>query len=477
MKSFMRAQTRGQAAMEFLMTYGWAIMAAIIALGVLAYFGVFKQSAYSPEQAYVTPPFYAEGAAAQNAPGTDGQLQLELANHGGEDYTITGIDATGCGALGGTFTINPSTSQVFTIPCNPLSAIASAQEGQSVTGTFAVTYLRSGSLLAQTVMGQFVAKVRRGIAPVLSVLFGGATPANGSTQGSPNIPVALTTTSSGSLERYAFVDLDRSLVGWWRFDDVNDVGDLIIDLSTYSTANLSIYNVVTNGKFGNAFNFTPATSGGSGRVTLGVADPSAANYRPGLDISKAITISAWVYVYADTPPQQNSIINTGFGNVNTLYNIDLDTTTSPTTLIFKRADAGANLVTATALLPAFAEEEWHQVAVTVDDSVTRNVILYFDGVQVGTDSYVGTPTFAPSLLIGMAGDHFGSLSFNGLLDDFLMFNRSLSASEIASLYDSQANPYSYTFIGQSSGTHVFQGHVVDAGGNKSSTAWRTVTIV
>ena len=32
---------RGQAAMEFLMTYGWAILAAITAIGVLAYFGVF----------------------------------------------------------------------------------------------------------------------------------------------------------------------------------------------------------------------------------------------------------------------------------------------------------------------------------------------------------------------------------------------------------------------------------------------------
>lgn len=33
---------KGQAAMEFLMTYGWAILAAIIAIGVLAYFGVFS---------------------------------------------------------------------------------------------------------------------------------------------------------------------------------------------------------------------------------------------------------------------------------------------------------------------------------------------------------------------------------------------------------------------------------------------------
>ncbi len=40
--------TKDSPAMEFLMTYGWAILAAIIAIGVLAYFGVFAP-AVEPE--------------------------------------------------------------------------------------------------------------------------------------------------------------------------------------------------------------------------------------------------------------------------------------------------------------------------------------------------------------------------------------------------------------------------------------------
>jgi len=39
---------KGQAAMEFLMTYGWAILAAIIAIGVLAAFGVFSPGKLTP---------------------------------------------------------------------------------------------------------------------------------------------------------------------------------------------------------------------------------------------------------------------------------------------------------------------------------------------------------------------------------------------------------------------------------------------
>lgn len=37
---------KGQMALEFLMTYGWAILSAIIVIGVLAYFGVFSPKNY-----------------------------------------------------------------------------------------------------------------------------------------------------------------------------------------------------------------------------------------------------------------------------------------------------------------------------------------------------------------------------------------------------------------------------------------------
>lgn len=39
---------QGQAAMEFLMTYGWAILVVIAAIGALAYFGVLKPALFRP---------------------------------------------------------------------------------------------------------------------------------------------------------------------------------------------------------------------------------------------------------------------------------------------------------------------------------------------------------------------------------------------------------------------------------------------
>jgi hypothetical protein len=48
--------TKGQAAMEFLMTYGWAILAALVAIGALAYFGVFNHQGILPERTLFSAP-------------------------------------------------------------------------------------------------------------------------------------------------------------------------------------------------------------------------------------------------------------------------------------------------------------------------------------------------------------------------------------------------------------------------------------
>ncbi len=74
---------KGQAAMEFLMTYGWAILAAIIAIGVLAYFGVFSPGKYTSGSAVVTSPFYAN---AWNVKASSG-VTLELKNNGEKTTT------------------------------------------------------------------------------------------------------------------------------------------------------------------------------------------------------------------------------------------------------------------------------------------------------------------------------------------------------------------------------------------------------
>ena len=48
---------RGQAAMEFLATYGWAILVVLIAIAALAYFGIFNPRMFVSEQVIFGPEF------------------------------------------------------------------------------------------------------------------------------------------------------------------------------------------------------------------------------------------------------------------------------------------------------------------------------------------------------------------------------------------------------------------------------------
>ncbi len=94
-------EKRGQAAMEFLMTYGWAILAAIIAIAVLAYFGVFNPGRYTTETCAVSAPFVCDdNSAATVANG----ISLVLRNGGDEDYNIKTIKVTNCDTTGEDFT-------------------------------------------------------------------------------------------------------------------------------------------------------------------------------------------------------------------------------------------------------------------------------------------------------------------------------------------------------------------------------------
>ncbi len=72
---------RGQAAMEFLMTYGWAILVVLAAIGALAYFGVLSPDNFLPEQCTVSPEFGNTCLEAQANAG--GEVLLGLRNNVG----------------------------------------------------------------------------------------------------------------------------------------------------------------------------------------------------------------------------------------------------------------------------------------------------------------------------------------------------------------------------------------------------------
>ena len=150
---------KGQAAMEFLMTYGWAILAAIIAIGVLAYFGVFSPGKYTTGSTVVNPPFYANAWNVQaevGGVGSNSGIILELRNNGGEDFEIQSVDVAGCGTFSTPTTVATGALQAFTIDCGTNVLV----EGASFKGDITITYLKEGtSTVELTSTGTIAEKV------------------------------------------------------------------------------------------------------------------------------------------------------------------------------------------------------------------------------------------------------------------------------------------------------------------------------
>jgi len=77
--------------MEFLMTYGWAILVVLVAIGALAYFGVLNPGRYLPSSCMIAP-----GVSCDDFKATATDVQLILRNGMGDSLTATNVAISGC---------------------------------------------------------------------------------------------------------------------------------------------------------------------------------------------------------------------------------------------------------------------------------------------------------------------------------------------------------------------------------------------
>jgi len=79
---------KAQAAMEFLMTYGWAILVVLAAIGALAYFGVLSPDKFMPSKCMVSGGFSCtDYKMADNADPALKEVRFYLQNNLGADAT------------------------------------------------------------------------------------------------------------------------------------------------------------------------------------------------------------------------------------------------------------------------------------------------------------------------------------------------------------------------------------------------------
>jgi len=83
--------SKGQAAMEFLMTYGWAILVVLAAIAALAYFGVLSPEKFLPEKCLMQTGFNCISSKVESA-----QSTIILQNGYGRTVIIDSVSIGGC---------------------------------------------------------------------------------------------------------------------------------------------------------------------------------------------------------------------------------------------------------------------------------------------------------------------------------------------------------------------------------------------
>ncbi len=143
---------KAQAAMEFLMTYGWAILVVLVAIGALAYFGVLSPDNFLPKKCTVSP-----GIACTDHKVTAGSVIVVLRNGMGSDLYNVAVSIPECtngtATPSGDNTLTNGEEETFTLT-------GCSNTGSKFSGTLNVTYnAGSSSGLQHSELGSIVTKI------------------------------------------------------------------------------------------------------------------------------------------------------------------------------------------------------------------------------------------------------------------------------------------------------------------------------
>jgi hypothetical protein len=153
---------KAQAAMEFLMTYGWAILVVLAAIGALAYFGVLSPGKLVPDKCTVGPGFEVKDCKI-----TANGAQMTVYNGLGVD--LTGVTLTLDAGAGSTAPACAETVVVgalasgATTPVQTFCAadLAGSADGEKFDGDLSIVYTKSGETLNHTITGKVQRKVEQ----------------------------------------------------------------------------------------------------------------------------------------------------------------------------------------------------------------------------------------------------------------------------------------------------------------------------
>ena len=262
--------------------------------------------------------------------------------------------------------------------------------------------------------------------------------------------INFTANSTDSNNVSLFMNLDNKLVSWFRMDD--STGTTVIDYMGRYNGTASGASQIDDGKFGKGMSFR----GGTSYDYLSFPTNSMDGFR---------TFEFWFKPSSIASGVRDWTTNALFFNNgdNTLDNEFAVHLYNSTTISAGWGSAGyENDVTYSGI----STGNWYQVVVSVNDT---DASLYING---DLKSY---KTADPQLKIydSISGPQFGHhpgayIGFNGTIDDVMIFNRSISATEVKSLYSNSSTKYYNETMNLSEGPHTLTMYTQDFAGNINS---------
>lgn len=280
--------------------------------------------------------------------------------------------------------------------------------------------------------------------------------------GEPSVVANLTFPNTTGLN----LTLTNNLVGWWRF---NEAGGTTASDSSGSGNTGTLNDFDFNASSG-WFNGTDCKYGGCLKFD-GVDDDVTVTHSSSLLIDK-ITVSAWIN-YNATPDEYWQTIVEKNWVLDSSFWFGLNFTEGNRILMLGiKNDTGDRVDVYT---PALDYGRWYYVAGTYDGSKIK---AYINGTLINETNQTGLISNTDTLVIGA---HNGPSSlFNGTIDNVKVFNRTLTASEIAQQYQIEAGYYyeaNYTFTSYNpSGSHQINFTGADLTNSTNITMDPTITI-
>jgi hypothetical protein len=175
-----------------------------------------------------------------------------------------------------------------------------------------------------------------------------------------------------------------------------------------------------------ALSLTSNGSTGGGYLAI----PSLQTLTPG-----PATLAAWVYVTAQTKWQR--VLDVGTSTTSYMFLTTAEGSDTKLVVRFAITTAGANMEQRIDSAAALSLNAWHHIAVVLADGSPYTGTLYVDGTLSASNTAM---TLHPADLGATTANYIGRSQytadpyFKGLIDDFRVYRRALTAGDVTALY-------------------------------------------